>query len=90
MNRNALAATGLARAVLNTCSRATPVMPTGIVAITISHARRSSWPLAVKRRSETLLPTLRKNPVTMRIQSARKNHSSASAVATCSATRNAR
>ena len=65
-------------------------MPTGIVAITISQARRSSGSLALNRRSPRLLLTLRKNPVTMRIQSARKNQSSASAVATCSATRNAR
>ena len=37
-------------------------------------------------RSRTLRATLRKNPPMMRTQSARKNHSSASAVAQCRAT----
>jgi hypothetical protein len=41
-NRKALAATGLASAVRKTCSKARPVIPTGIVAITISQASRSS------------------------------------------------
>ena len=42
MNRNTLAATGLAKIVRNVCSSASPVMPTGIVARMISHASRSS------------------------------------------------
>jgi len=61
-----------------------------MVAITISHARRSSDPWALNLRSRRVRRALRMNPPTMRIQSARKNHKSASAVLTCRATMNAR
>ncbi len=61
-------------------------MPTGIVARTISQARRSSALRTMNVRSRMLRATLWKNPRMMRTQSARKNHSSASAVAQCRAT----
>ena len=86
MNRKTLAATGLAKIVRKVCSSASPVMPTGIVARTISHASRSSESIALNRRSRRLGALLRRKPRTMRTQSGRKNHSSASAVAQCSAT----
>ena len=54
MNRKMLAATGLAKTVRKTCSSARPVMPTGIVARTISQARRSSESRTLNRRSRML------------------------------------
>ena len=89
-NRNTLAASGLANTVRNTCSSARPVIPTGIVAMTISHARRSSASRATIRRARTAGPRPRRNARMIRTQSSRKNHSSATAVAQCSATMYAR
>ena len=86
MNRKTLAATGLAKIVRKVCSSASPVMPTGTVATMISQARRSSESIALKRRSRSIRALLRRKPRTMRIQSRRKNHSRASAVAQCRAT----
>ena len=61
----------------------------GIVAITISHASRSSDPWALNLRSRRLR-ALRMNPPLIRIQSALKNHNSAISVLTCKATMNSR
>jgi hypothetical protein len=88
--RKMLAAIGFAKIVRKVCSNASPVRPTGIVAIRISHANRSSDPRALNLRSRKLRRALRVNPPMMRIQSARKNHSSANAVLKCRATMNAR
>ena len=86
MNRNTAAATGLAKMVRKVCSRAIPVSPTGMVAITIIQARRSSRPSTVTPRWRRLRVTLRTKPRMMRTQSARKYQRRASAVAQCRAT----
>ncbi len=78
------AATGVASSVRSECSKIRPMIPAGMVATTSSQARRSSVVSTRRVRSD------RKNPAMMRTQSARKYQSSASAVATCSPTRNAR
>jgi hypothetical protein len=68
------------------------IRPTGIVAKMIIHASRSSLSATASRsrRSRMLMRTLagrlRKKPRMILIQSARKNHISARAVAQCSAT----
>jgi hypothetical protein len=82
----------LANTVRKGCSSATPVSPTGIVAKMIIHASRSSLSSTDSRSrrartvSRTLAGRLRRKPRMSLTQSARKNHSSASAVAQCSAT----
>jgi len=86
MNRNTAAAVGLAKMVRKVCSRVMPVSPTGMVASTIIQARRSSGPWMLNRRSRSPRSILRKKPRMILTQSARKNHSSASAVAQCRAT----
>ncbi len=69
-----------------------PVSPTGIVAKMIIHASRSSLSCTDRRGrrarmlSRTLAGRLRRKPRMILTQSARKNHSSASAVAQCRAT----
>ena len=74
------------------CSSATPVSPTGIVAKMIIQASRSSLSVTASRSrrwcrlSRTLAGRLRKKPRMILIQSARKNHISARAVAQCRAT----
>ncbi len=65
-------------------------MPTGMVAMTISQARRLSSSSATIRRAAMLGRRLRTNPEMIRTHSLRKNSSSAVAVATCRATMNAR
>ena len=82
--RKIAAASGLANSVRSACSSARPVMPAGIVATISSHAIRSSGVSSLRVRS------VRAKPRTIRTQAARKYHSSASAVATCNATTNAR
>jgi hypothetical protein len=84
MVRKMAAARGLANTVRSVCSRARPITPTGIVATMMSQARRSSGVVSLRVR------TIRKNALMIRTQSARKYTSSARAVATCNATRNAR
>jgi len=88
--RKIAAASGLAKMVRKVCSRASPVRPTWIVAMTISQASRLSSSSATIRRAEMLGRRLPKKPRTMRTHSVRKNSSSAVAVATCSATMKAR
>lgn len=89
MVRKMAAASGLANRVRKVCSNANPVIPTGMVAMTISQASRSSAFCVTIRRAAMLGRSVRKKPRIMRTQSARKKMSSAMAVVTCSATMNA-
>jgi hypothetical protein len=92
MNSKTAAAAGLANKTRKVCSSATPVRPTGIVAKMIIQASR--WSLSATasrgrrccRLSRALAGRLRKKPRMILIQSARKNHISARAVAQCNAT----
>ena len=86
MNRNTAAAAGLAKMVRKVCSRTTPVSPTGMVASTIIQASRSSGPWMLSCRPRRPRSRLASSPRMIRTQSARKNHSRASAVAQCRAT----
>ena len=51
MVRKMAAASGLANRVRKVCSRASPVMPTGMVAMTSSQASRSSASVVTMRRA---------------------------------------
>ena len=79
-----MAAAGLGERVRNVCSSTSPVSPTGIVAMTISQASRSVDVSTLRVRG------VQPKALTIAIQSLRKNTSSAIAVATWSATMNAR
>ena len=59
MKRKTAAANGLANRVRNECSRAMPVRPTGMVAMTSIQARRSSVSATSHRRSLTMRTELR-------------------------------
>ncbi len=65
-------------------------MPTGMVAMISSQARRSSGSLTTMRRAAMLGLMVRRSPEMIRIQSLRKKISNATAVATCRATMKAR
>ncbi len=90
MVRKMAAANGLANRVRKVCSRASPVMPTGMVAMTSSQASRSSASVVTMRRAAMLGRRVRPNPRMIRTQSDRKKTIRASAVATCRATMMAR
>ncbi len=88
--RKIAAATGLANRMRKVCSNSTPVRPTGMVAMISSQARRSSESVVTIRRALRLGRRVRRKPRMIRAQSCRKKISSATAVATCRATMNAR
>jgi hypothetical protein len=90
MVRKMAAASGLANRVRKVCSKASPVMPTGMVAMMSSQARRSSASVVTRRRAAMEGRMVRANPAMMRTQSERKKMIRATAVATCSATMTAR
>lgn len=75
---------GLPSTVRNTCSSASPLMPTGIVARMSIHASRWSGVWTWRSRTEV------SSPLMIRSQSRQKNASSAAAVATCRPTMSAR
>ena len=82
--RKMAAANGLANRVRSECSKMRPNRPTGMVAITSSHAMRS-WLVSIRRRRIE-----RTKPLVMATQSRQKKATRAMAVATCRPTRKAR
>ena len=84
MMRKIAAAIGFAKIVRRLCSNTSPTIPTGIVPTISSHAIRSADGV------DAPVPDRREEAADHRAQSRRKKMSSATAVATCRPTRNAR